>query len=112
MLALPGTPSGSGAGGVATDRKDPVADLGPLQDQADRTTNRATIMTVIDNGDGADLELVGEDEVQRLEAVHLADVLAGHGSSDEFGYAGLTPCSTKNVPRVIRKLGMPVRITR
>ncbi len=24
----------------------------------------------------------------------------------------LAPCSTKNVPSVIRKLGMPVRITR
>ena len=78
---------GPGAVRVAADGVDPVADLRPLKD----VTGQRYEQQPPDHGDrqrhAKDVELVREDGVQEVVAVHLVDVGARDRAGDQLGHA-------------------------
>ena len=92
-------------GGVAADCVDPVADLGALQHVGGQRREQQPPDDGDVQGDGSDLEVVGEDPVQGAEAVHLVDVGAGHRARDELGDAEVGALEDEERPQRDQEAG-------
>ncbi len=76
---------------------------------ATNTNHQSTVTLIVMT---AERDVGGEDGLAEGEPVELGDVGRGHRAGDDLVTPRLMPCSMKNVDRVIRKLGIPVRTTR
>ena len=80
--------------------------------QADKTTNKSHHMTVIDSETEPILNSCAKMKFSELKPSIWLMFWLDTDPVTSLVTPRLAPCSTKNIPRVIRKLGMPVRITR
>ena len=112
MTRVTGTPTARALAALPPTAKIQLPILVRCRIQADKTTNKSHHMTVIDNVTEPILNSWAKMKFSDWKPSIWLMFWLDTDPVTSLVTPRLAPCSTKNVPRVIRKLGMPVRITR
>src|SRR4029453_2657662 len=112
LTRVTGTPTARALAALPPTAKIQLPILVRCRIQADKQTNNNHHMTVIDSEMDPILNSCAKMKFSDWKPSIWLMFWVDTDPGTSFVTPRLAPCSTKNVPKVIRKLGMPVRITR